>query len=145
MSWPQADKKAGQRAEAVSQVDDREVVTYHGVPYSEIVEAWIGDKKIEQGDRHRTSLVLADHLRYITDNDPVLIEKILRQTPFVKEIIEARNEDVATTVKSAQGYEFLKGIPKRMQEALRKSGAENKGDIPATGKVLIRKSYFKFL
>ena len=78
---------------------------------------------------HRTSLVLADHLRYITDNDPKLIEQILRQTPFVKEIIEARNEDVATTVKSAHNYEFLKGIPKRMQEALKKSGAlENQGD-----------------
>ena len=122
-----ADKKDGQRAEAVSQVDDREVVTYHGVPYSKIVEAWLGDKKVQTGDRHRTSLVLADHLRYITDNDPVLIEKILRQTPFVKEIIEARNEDVATTVKSALGYEFLKGIPKRMQEALKKSGAIMEG------------------
>ena len=97
---------------------------YHGVPYSKIVEAWIGDKKIEQGDRHRTSLVLADHLRYITDNDPKLIEQILRETPFVQEIIEERNEDVAATVKSAQGYEFLKGIPKRMKEALRATGAE---------------------
>ena len=97
---------------------------YHGVPYQKIVEAWIGDKKIEQGDRHRTSLVLADHLRYITDNDPKLIEQILRETPFVQEIIEERNEDVATTVKSAQGYEFLKGIPKRMKDALKATGAE---------------------
>ena len=96
---------------------------YHGVPYSKIVEAWIGDKKIEPGDRHRTSLVLADHLRYITDNDAKLIEQILRETPFVQEIIEERNEDVATTVKSAQGYEFLKGIPKRMREALKAAGA----------------------
>ena len=92
---------------------------YHGVPYQQIVAAWVGDKKIEPGDRHRTSLVLADHLRYITDNDPKLIEQILRETPFVKEIIEERGEDVATTVKSAQGYEFLKGIPKRMQQALK--------------------------
>ena len=96
---------------------------YHGVPYQKIVEAWIGDKKIEPGDRHRTSLVLADHLRYITDNDAALIEQILRETPFVKEIIDERNEDVAVTVKSAQGYEFLKGIPKRMQQALASAGA----------------------
>ena len=100
-----------------------DALTYHNVPYSRIVEAWVGDKKIEQGDRHRTSLVLADHLRYITDNDPKLIEQILRETPFVKEIIEERNEDVSTTVKSAQGYEFLKGIPKRMQQALKAAGA----------------------
>ena len=100
-----------------------DALTYHNVPYSRIVEAWVGDKKIEQGDRHRTSLVLADHLRYITDNDPKLIEQILRETPFVKEIIEERGEDVAQTVKSARGYEFLKGIPKRMQQALKAAGA----------------------
>ena len=106
---------------------------YHGVPYLKIVEAWVGDKKVEPGDRHRTSLVLADHLRYITDNDPVLIEQILRETPFVKEIIEERGEDVAQTVKSAQGYEFLKGIPKRMQQALKASGAveTNAGQSPS--------------
>ena len=100
-----------------------EALTYHNVPYQTIVAAWLGDKKIEQGDRHRTSLVLADHLRYITDNDPKLIEQILRETPFVKEIIDERNEDVATTVESAQGYGFLKGIPKRMQQALKAAGA----------------------
>ena len=104
----------------IPQMTQMKELVYHGVPYSKIVEAWLGDKKVEPGDRHRTSLVLADHLRYITDNDPVLIEQILRETPFVKDIIEERNEDVAQTVKSAQGYEFLKGIPRRMQNALKK-------------------------
>jgi hypothetical protein len=119
-----ADNKAQQHAGESRQVDHQEVVTYHGVPYGKIVEAWLGDKKVEPGDRHRTSLVLADHLRYITDNDGVLIEQILRQTPFVRDIVEERNEDVAMTVKSAQGYEFLKGIPKRMKDALKAAGAE---------------------
>ena len=123
-------ESAGENQQAVSGGDggnlrDVESLTYHGVPYSKIVAAWVGDKKIEQGDRHRTSLVLADHLRYITDNDPKLIEQILRETPFVKEIIEERNEDISTTVKSAQGYEFLKGIPKRMQLALKVAGANS--------------------
>ena len=120
-----ADKKVEQRVEAVSQMDAEPVLTYHNVPYQKIVAAWVGDKKIEQGDRHRTSLVLADHLRYITDNDAKLIELILKETPFVKEIIEERNEDVATTVKSAQCYDFLKGIPKRMQQALKQAGANS--------------------
>ena len=123
-------ESAGENQQAIPGGDggnlrDVESLTYHGVPYSKIVAAWVGDKKIEQGDRHRTSLVLADHLRYITDNDPKLIEQILRETPFVKEIIEERNEDISTTVKSAQGYEFLKGIPKRMQLALKVAGANS--------------------
>ena len=105
-------------------------LAYHGVPFQKIIEAWLGDKKVEQGDRHRTSLVLADHLRYITDNDPMLIEQILRETPFVKEIVEERNEDVAQTVKSAQGYEFLKGIPRRLQQALKVAGALTQGTVP---------------
>ena len=99
-----------------------EHLTYHGVPYAKIVEEWLGGKAVEPGDRHHTSLVLADHLRYITDNDAALIEQILRQTPFVMEIVKERNEDVAMTVKSAQGYEFLRGVPKRMQKALEAAG-----------------------
>ena len=108
---------------------DAEPLTYHGVPYRDIVAAWVGDAKIEQGDRHRTSLVLADQLRYITDNDAELIEKILRQTPFVEEIVKERNEDVGQTVSSAQGYTFYKTIPKRMREALEKTGASQSSDI----------------
>ena len=74
---------------------------YHGVPYAKIVEAWLGNKKVKEGDRHRTSLYLADHLRYITENDAGLIENILCETPFVQEIIKERDENVAQTVKSA--------------------------------------------
>lgn len=91
---------------------------YHGIPYSRIIEAWLGGEKVQPGDRHRTSLYLADHLRYITDNDAGLIEHLLRQTPFVQEIVQERNENVAATVKSAQGYTFYKNIPARMKDAL---------------------------
>ena len=103
-----------------SQVPSSALPAYHGIPYSEIVDAWLGGKAVAIGDRHYTSLMLADQLRYITENDPVLIEQILRATPFVDEIVRERNENVAQTVKSAMDYEFLKGIPKRMQEAIEK-------------------------
>ena len=95
---------------------------YHGVPYSKIVESWLGGNQVKEGDRHRTSLYLADHLRYITDNDAKLIEHILRETPFVQEIIKERDENVAQTVKSALGYDFYKNIPKKMREALKATG-----------------------
>ena len=98
--------------------------TYHGVPYAKIVEAWLDGKKVEPGDRHRTSLCLADHLRYITDNDPVLIEKILREVPFVADIVKERNEDVAATVKSAREYKMFKTMPKKLSEALGKVGVK---------------------
>ena len=92
------------------------------MPYHSIVDAWLDGKTIEAGDRHRTSLNLADHLRYITDNDAELIETILRQTPFVDEIVRERDEDVAATVASAQKYQMYKNIPQRMREALERVG-----------------------
>ena len=98
--------------------------TYHGVPYAKIVEAWLDGKKVEPGDRHRTSLCLADHLRYITDNDPILIERILREVPFVADIVKERNEDVAATVKSAREYKMFKSMPKKLSEALEKVGVK---------------------
>ena len=101
---------------------------YHGVPYAKIVEAWLGCKRVKEGDRHRTSLYLADHLRYITENDAGLIEHILCETPFVQEIIRERNENVAQTVKSAQGYDFYKNIPKKMREALKAAGVTDDDD-----------------
>ena len=107
-------------------------LAYHSVPYSKIVDAWLDGKQVKAGDRHRTSLILADHLRYITDNDGALIESILRDTPFVQEIVRERGENVAQTVKSAQGFEFLKGIPKRLQEALRRAGVDSDEDSTST-------------
>ena len=97
-------------------------LNYHGVPYSKIINAWLNGATIEPGDRHRTSLRLADHLRYITDNDPVLIETLLRQTPFVDEIVRERNEDVSGTVESARKYQMYKYIPQQMREALEAVG-----------------------
>ena len=105
---------------------------YHGVPYSAIIDAWLDGKKIEAGDRHRTSLCLADHLRYITDNDAALIEAILRQVPFVAEIVNERNEDVAGTVKSAIGYKLYKNMPKKLMDALMKAGVAD-ADAPSIG------------
>ena len=112
---------------------------YHDVPYSRIVEAWLDGKKVQEGDRHHTSLILADHLRYITDNDAALIEQILRQTPFVQEIVSERNENVAATVKSAQSFTFYKNIPQKMQDALKKAGvnceAEEEESLPIEGEL----------
>ena len=105
-------------------------LTYHGVEYQKIVEAWLEGRQPERGDRHKTSLVLADHLRYITDNDAALIERVLRQTPFVADLLRERGEDVAGTVRSALAFKMDRYTPRRMREALRKVGIAT--DSPAT-------------
>ena len=103
--------------------------TYHGIPYSEIVDAWLGGKGVAAGDRHYTSLVLADQLRYITENDPVLIERILRATPFVDEIVRERNENVAQTVKSAMEFDFLKNEKLKVKNDDRQQETEADRDL----------------
>ena len=121
-------------------IPNSELLKYHGVPYSQIVEAWLDGKTINPGDRHRTSLNLADHLRYITDNDPVLIETILRQTPFVDEIVRERNEDVSGTVASALKYQMYKHIPQRMREALEKAKVPELVEGPTDNETVLRQA-----
>ena len=103
---------------------------YHDIPIPKIIDCWLDGKQPLPGDRHRMSLVLATELRYICDNDPRLVEAVLREVPFVKAIVEERNEDVAQTVKSAMDYKFYRTMPKRMAAALKKAGAEA---LPSSG------------
>lgn len=95
---------------------------YKGVPMQKIVDCWIGDDIPQEGERHKTSLTLADELRYITDSDPVVIEGILRAQPWVETIVKERGENVGQTVKSALAYREEKRIPKRMYHALLDAG-----------------------
>ena len=97
---------------------------YKSVPMQKIVDCWIGPKLPEPGSRHKTSLELADHLRYICDSDPTLIEAILRAQPWVQDIVNERGENVSQTVKSALAFKEEKRIPKRMYHALCDAGVD---------------------
>lgn len=97
---------------------------YKNVPVQNIVDCWVGSTLPEPGERHKTSLELADHLRYICDSDPVVIEGILRAQSWVQDIIKERGENVAQTVKSALGYKEEKRMPKRMYHALKAAGVD---------------------
>ena len=97
---------------------------YKTVSMQKIVDCWVGPQLPEPGSRHKTSLELADHLRYICDADPAMIEAVLRAQPWVQAIVNERNENVAQTVKSALAYKEEKRIPKRMYHALRDAGVD---------------------
>ena len=97
---------------------------YKNVAVQKIVDCWVGDKQPEPGERHKTSLELADQLRYICDADPAVIEAVLRAQPWVQAIVNERNENVAQTVKSALAYKEEKRMPKRMYHALRDAGVD---------------------
>lgn len=105
-------------------------LTYHGVSCEKIIDAWLDGKQPQPGDRHQTALKLASDLRYITDNDPAQIKRLLMGLPWVKAIVEERGEDIDRLVKNARDFKFYQSMPKRMGEVLKKAGV---GDTEACG------------
>ena len=114
--------RAADTSDRVTTPEEAGLGEFCGVGIQRIVDAWVGDERPQKNQRHKTSLWLADQLRYLTGCDAEWIERILRDQPWVKEIIDERNEDVAQTVKSAMGYQELRMPPKRMMDALAKCG-----------------------
>jgi hypothetical protein len=102
---------------------------FKGVLIQKVVDCWVGPNLPEPGSRHKTSLELADHLRYICDSDPVMIESVLRAQSWIQDIIKERGENVTQTVKSALAFKEEKRIPKRMCNALRDAGADEFGGL----------------
>ncbi|MBR6591236.1 MAG: hypothetical protein IKK81_01225 [Prevotella sp.] len=121
-------KPAAETAEIILQPDGgTEGLLYLGTPYSKIVNCWLGGKQPEQGTRHLKSLILADQLRYICDNNAKLIKEIMLRVPFVKAIIDERGENLDQTIASAMGYKMYKTIPKQMRTALAEAGVNGFG------------------
>jgi hypothetical protein len=113
-------------------------LTYNGVPYLQIIKAWttnhFGDK--DGVSRHEASILLARDLYIMTDRDKQKTLALLMVQPWVKQIIEERQEDVVRTVNDAAAYvvaqesdnakkgkSWLPKISKEMKAALEASGA----------------------
>ncbi len=99
---------------------------YHGVPYQKICQAWqeANGGKPKPGDRHHTMLQMAGDLRYICDNNPDLLLRVLSDCEFVREIMQERGEgEVRNAADSNCARQFYQSIPKRLQAVLESVGA----------------------
>ena len=113
------------RKSLLSSAAETENLSYHGVEYGKICEAWQeaqgGAPSV--GDRHRTMLQLALDLRYICDNQPELVCRALKRCGFVQDVIRERGEEeVRGIADSACERRMYKDIPKRMQGVLESVG-----------------------
>ena len=109
---------------------------YHGVEYAKICEAWQAAQggAPAPGDRHRTMLQLALDLRYICDNQPDMVDRVLRMCGFVQDIIRERGDkEVSDIAHTACERKLYKDIPKRMQGVLESVGIHG-GNAPAAAK-----------
>ena len=108
--------------------EKEENLSYHGIEYKKICEAWQeaqgGAPAV--GDRHRTMLQLALDLRYICDNDPEVVFRTLGLCGFVQDVIRERGEqEVRGVADTACGRQLYREIPKRMRQVLESAGVQD--------------------
>ena len=104
-------------------------IKWRGYDIQSIIDARYTDKLpcAEDSNRHKESLKLATDLMLMLDGDKQKVQRIVEAQPWVKEIIEERDENVAQTVESAAGCvaekekKYASSLPsKAMQEAVKK-------------------------
>ena len=96
-------------------------LSYNGVPYTKIIEAWLDGKDLTN-KRHDTLVELANHLRYLVGKNAKKIEEVVMQLPWVQDL-SAEGENVSSTVASVIDFKYYERMPKKMREALEKVGA----------------------
>ena len=86
-----------------SRVNPCQDIKWRGYDLQRIIDARYGDKLpcAADSNRHTESLKLATDLLLMLDGDKVLVQRIVEAQPWVKEIIEERDENVEQTVSSA--------------------------------------------
>ena len=109
--------------------DAEAVMTYNGVSYAKIIEAWLEGVNLDK-NRHNTLTELASHLRYLIGKNPKKITEVVTPLPWVKDLA-AEGEDVAGTVSSVMGWRYTERMPDRLRKALGKLGRSGEVDIYA--------------
>ena len=113
----------------LSKLSELSSIKWRGYDIQAIIDARYSDKLpcAEDSNRHKESLKLATDLLLMLDGDKKLVQRIVEAQPWVKEIIEERDENVAQTVESAAGCvaekekKYASSLPsKAMQEAVKK-------------------------
>ena len=119
-----SDNTVGENPEAAT------VMTYNGVPYAKIIEAWLEGVNLDK-NRHNTLTELASHLRYLIGKNPKKITEVVTSLPWVQDLA-AEGEDVAGTVSSVMGWRYNERMPDKLRESLEKVGAlEKKSSVSA--------------
>ena len=134
--YPPTVQAAGEDQQPVSGDDggdqrDAEPLSYNGVPYSKIIEAWLEGVNLDK-NRHNTLTELASHLRYLIGKNPKKITEVVMLQPWVQDL-SAEGEDVAGTVASVMGWRYNQKMPEQLQKALEKTSTCSDPQPPNLG------------
>ena len=115
-----------------------EALKWRGYDVQSIIDARYAEKLpcAADSNRHNESLKLATDLLLMLDGDKQAVLRIVEVQPWVKEIIDERNENVAQTVESAAGCiaqkekKYASSFPsKAMLEAIQKATGKSYQEI----------------
>ena len=99
-----ASATAGQGADEDSSVDHEPIqIKWRGYDIQSFIDQRYCDKRpcAEDSNRHTESLKLATDLLLMLDGDKARVQRIVESQPWVQEIIDERDENVAQTISSA--------------------------------------------
>ena len=122
----------------LSKLSELSSIKWRGYDIQAIIDARYSDKLpcAEDSNRHKESLKLATDLLLMLDGDTKLVQRIIEVQPWVQEIIEERDENVAQTVESAAGCvaekekKYASSLPsKAMQEAVKKVSGKDYREV----------------
>ena len=125
----------------VGQVDAESVgdsVRWHGYDIQGIIDQRFAAKLpcADDSNRHKESLKLATDLLIMLDGDKAKVQRIVEAQPWVQEIIDERDENVAQTVESAalcvaeKEKKYASSLPsKSMLKAIEESTGKNYQEI----------------
>ena len=117
---------------------DLSSIKWRGYDVQSIIDARYGDKLpcAADSNRHNESLKLATDLLLMLDGDKAQVQRIVEAQPWVKEIIDERNENVGQTVASAadcvaqKEKKYASSLPsKAMLEAIQKATGRSYQEI----------------
>lgn len=115
--------------EVTEETDGGASLCFKGVPYADIIAAWFsltGGEPV-MGERNTRLHKLASHLRYITDNNELLLLKIMPR-------FDLPEEEMKGLIHSACSAKFC-STPKEMKQAVRLAGSTDNTPPPMPKKL----------
>ena len=127
----------GTREPLDDELDERVGKGYRGVKYEKIIEQWYHDVSKgmpDAGERHLTLLKMAGDLRYVCDNYPPLLERVLKLSDTARQLVdEGRGAEITALAADCCKRQLWRNIPKRLQPVLEAAGVQLANDGSDTG------------
>ena len=132
------------KGETLEVDESLETVCYKGVRVNILVNDWIEEAGVREGERHDMMMRLARDLRHIVENNPRAVWYYLLKQGFVRDLIR-EGDNVERDVRDSLAYKYTTNMPKIFQKVLKLHAEEiHKSDPDQMNKDAIYEQYNKY-